>query len=319
VIYGTYSNDCNNYYTFSLSSKTTIDLKTVWYTSNVDVMQIYLYNQSGAELYTDTTSQGNALGKVTDHFYITLDAGEYYLLLQYNYNTISSVKYDLQVTEYQTKDLYNCGGKDINSARTILLGQTAKAIIYGGYVEDYCRDYYTFTLSQKQNISIEAKFDTDGQPYTLIDIYDSENNSVYSYQGYINEYQNVISLPAGKYYICIDLSSNNGNGGQWCDLRISKQVQKTQKITVSKKASKTIIYNTKTLKKKKATFSISAKARGSISYKVTIGNSKYISVSKSGRVTLKKGCKKGTYKITVTAKATSEYKKATKIVTIKVK
>ena len=46
---------------------------------------------------------------------------------------------------------------------------------------------------------------------------------------------------------------------------------------------------------------------------------KYIKVSKKGVVTLKKKAKKGSYKITITAAAKGNYKKATKTITIKVK
>lgn len=90
-----------------------------------------------------------------------------------------------------------------------------------------------------------------------------------------------------------------------------------QKITAKSKAS--VSYKAANLKKNKQTFSIGAKAKTTISYKVTKGTSKNITVSKSGKVTVKKGAKKGTYKITVTAKATTNYKKATKTITVKVK
>ena len=42
-------------------------------------------------------------------------------------------------------------------------------------------------------------------------------------------------------------------------------------------------------------------------------------VTKSGKVTLKKKAKKGTYKIRITAAKTSKYQKAVKYVTVKVK
>ena len=41
--------------------------------------------------------------------------------------------------------------------------------------------------------------------------------------------------------------------------------------------------------------------KGTLTYAVTKGSSKYISVSKNGIVTLRKGCKKGFYKIRITA------------------
>lgn len=95
---------------------------------------------------------------------------------------------------------------------------------------------------------------------------------------------------------------------------------KTQTIKVSTKASKTVKYKAKSLKKRSASFNISARAQGTIRYKLTKGSSKYITVSDSGRVTLKKACKKGTYKITVTASPSydGKYKKASKTITVKV-
>lgn len=99
---------------------------------------------------------------------------------------------------------------------------------------------------------------------------------------------------------------------------IPKLTLKKQAIRVSSKASKTVKYKASALKKKGASFNISAKAKGKLSYKVTKGSSRNIKVSSKGKVTLKKGCKKGTYKIRVTAKATSAYQKATKTITIKV-
>lgn len=58
---------------------------------------------------------------------------------------------------------------------------------------------------------------------------------------------------------------------------------------------------------------------GKLKYKVIKGKSKYITVNKFGKVTLKKGCKKGTYKIKITAEKTSKYKEAAKVISIKVK
>ena len=64
---------------------------------------------------------------------------------------------------------------------------------------------------------------------------------------------------------------------------------------------------------KKYTKSVGVKA----TYKT---NSKYVKVSKKGYITVKKGAKKGTYKITVKLKATKRnYKAATRTITVKVK
>ncbi len=90
-----------------------------------------------------------------------------------------------------------------------------------------------------------------------------------------------------------------------------------QKIT-GVKSKYTVKY--KKVKKKAQKVDLSkASAETKLSFKVTKKASKKISVSKSGVVTLKKGAKKGTYVIKITAKATNDYNKATKKVTIKVR
>ena len=67
-------------------------------------------------------------------------------------------------------------------------------------------------------------------------------------------------------------------------------------------------------------YALNAKAKGVLTYKVTKGSSKYITVSKKGVVTLKKGCKKGTYQVTITAATKNgQYKKAGKVITFLVK
>lgn len=83
-------------------------------------------------------------------------------------------------------------------------------------------------------------------------------------------------------------------------------------------------YKAKDLKKKKITIKLEAKTTGDgkLTYKISKypkNGKKCISVSKNGVVTLKKGAKKGTYKVKITAAATSKYEAATKTISIKVK
>lgn len=87
----------------------------------------------------------------------------------------------------------------------------------------------------------------------------------------------------------------------------------SQTVTVAT-ASKT--YTAASLKTASASFSIGAKAQTALKYK---SNNKNVTVSSSGTVTVAKGTAAGTYKVTVTAKATSSYKKAKKVVKIVVK
>ena len=89
--------------------------------------------------------------------------------------------------------------------------------------------------------------------------------------------------------------------------------------------AKSPVVNYSVLKKKNQTVVLKSwasvsKAKGKVTYSKVSGF-KGITVAKSGKITLKKGMKKGTYKvkIKVSAAGTSNYKAATKTVTIKIK
>lgn len=110
---------------------------------------------------------------------------------------------------------------------------------------------------------------------------------------------------------------NSANNGQ----HPSVQEPQTKLLPQTIKYKKPKTYKAKNLKKKAASFYLKASSTSNsdIVYKVTKGNKKYVSVKANGKVTLKKGCKKGTYKIKITALQTKRFASASKTVTIKVK
>ncbi|MBR3738059.1 MAG: hypothetical protein IKN26_04905, partial [Eubacterium sp.] len=111
-----------------------------------------------------------------------------------------------------------------------------------------------------------------------------------------------------------------------CGTTKKETIAKCAKYVNPIKASgKTATVKFKNLKKKNQTvsqknaFSVS-KAQGKVTYKKSSGN-KSITVSSAGKITVKKGLKKGTYKIEVkvTAAGNNTYKKGTKTVTVTIK
>lgn len=128
----------------------------------------------------------------------------------------------------------------------------------------------------------------------------------------IIEFPNSLAPVGYKKYVCLRCGATKKE-------EIRREVKKEQKITVTGKCSKTVVYKASKLKKKSASIKISAKAKGKLTYKVIKGSSKYIKVSSKGNITLKKKCKKGTYKILISAKATNDFNEATRTIVIKVK
>lgn len=97
-----------------------------------------------------------------------------------------------------------------------------------------------------------------------------------------------------------------------------------KKNTISVRTKKPSV-KYKKLKKKKQTISLKkaivvSNAQGAVTFKKLSGNKK-ITVAKNGKMTLKKGLKKGTYKIKiqVTAAGNNEYNPLIKTVTVKIK
>ncbi|MDO5136587.1 MAG: hypothetical protein Q4D55_11080 [Eubacteriales bacterium] len=117
---------------------------------------------------------------------------------------------------------------------------------------------------------------------------------------------------AGKYTVTIT-GIGKYEGTTTATYQIKKAAQKIKVKGVKKKVKSSV------LKKKSVSFKIKTsgiKEKAKITFR---DNSKKITVSKSGKVVLKKGLKKGTYKITVYAKSTTNYKTTKKVITIKVR
>ena len=112
-----------------------------------------------------------------------------------------------------------------------------------------------------------------------------------------------------------------------CGQNKNETIAKLPKVsnTASIKAKTATVKYSK-LRKKNQTVArknaiVVSKAKGTVTYKKVSGNKKITINKKTGKITLKKGLKKGTYKlkVKVTASGTSKYKKTVKTVTVKIK
>ena len=109
---------------------------------------------------------------------------------------------------------------------------------------------------------------------------------------------------------------------------IGKYSGKTDLVFVINKAKQSIktaveqkSYKATALKKAKKTFNLKTKAAAKVTYTVSGAKNakKYIKVAKNGKVTVKKGIKKGIYKIVIKAKATKNYKATQRTVRVIIK
>lgn len=144
----------------------------------------------------------------------------------------------------------------------------------------------------------------------------------------VNTNYGVITLREGKDYKLVYTKGKDAGSYKVTIKGIgaykSGTFNKTYKINkasnkVTAKASKTTV---KYSKKKATTVTVKANGQGKKTYSTSSTPKnlrKYISVSKNGKVTLKKGAKKGTYKVTVKCAGNKNYKSGTKTITIRIK
>ena len=135
-------------------------------------------------------------------------------------------------------------------------------------------------------------------------------------------------LEEGRAYL-FWLSASSGTNGAYKSAEsdpirvvyVSKSGAETnraaQRITVKKSAW---TYRARKLKKKARSFAIGAKTTGdgALAYRVIKGG-RYLSVTKKGRVTIKKNAPKGVYQIRITAEETRRYRKAERTIRIRIR
>lgn len=104
---------------------------------------------------------------------------------------------------------------------------------------------------------------------------------------------------------------------------ITLKVAKATPVVKTKISSKTLSYSALRKKAQAFTLGTSVTSKGKLTYAKTAGNSAFTVNKTNGKITVKKGLKKGTYKIKVkiSAKATANYNAGTKtvLVTVRVK
>ena len=136
---------------------------------------------------------------------------------------------------------------------------------------------------------------------------------------YTVAYSNESSKVVGKYTVTVTGKGNYAG----TSAEATYSIAKANNPMAVKAVAKTV--KAKKVKKKKQTVAgcvkFTKKAQGKVTYKKVSGAKKLSINAKTGKITVKKGTKKGTYKIKVrvTAAGNANYKAATKTLTLKVK
>ena len=203
----------------------------------------------------------------------------------------------------------------INSGYTF--NAVSTRVTVNGRVMNSDADMFTLTSDITEvNVSIpKLKYTYTGKVIKpAVTVKDSKGNKLVKGTDYTVNYPKAVNV--GLYMIEVVMQGKY-QGVEYTEFSI---IQAKNPMAV-KAAAKTVKYAT--VKKKNVTVTpiTVKKAQGKKTFKKTSGNKKIIVNTKTGKVTVKKGLKKGTYtvKVKVTAKGTKNYKALSKTVKFKIK
>jgi len=318
-------NDEKDFYRFSLPSSGTVGIST---TARMKRVDYYLFDESGEEVWCSTNGEANQqTGLQVEYNDVDLTSGAYYFCVccdrRYgNDDYFGNYSFELDFTDAGESFFESQGGSDnsIAEANDVVFGNTYR----GQIALNDGKDFFQFTLTRPTEIQLTSTAYIDRLDYYLYDeqgdqIWSDENTWANSQTGKLT-LKEKLSLDEGVYYLCIGEGYYTGN----YNFMIAVPIVKASNPMTVKAHSKSV--KAKKVQKKKRTVSnaiVVSNAQGKVTYtKVKKGSSSKLTIGKkSGKITVKKGTKKGTYKIRVKVKAAGNayYKSKTKTVTVKIR
>lgn len=279
----------------------------------VDVIRTgkYEYDSSGNVIRVTEYNPDGSRYEMTDYEY---DAGNRLTkLLLYNhvdFTPLSWVNYTYDSEGHLTSSTATnnngdyCWGSEYVYDGSRMQSQYYKTILFGG-------KEFTIYDEYDKNGRLITHRNGDGSSKLIMD-YNSKGQMTK-----ITCYRGGDSSPAWFWTLDYDSDGrlfrrNIGNYGDLYSYVYSYEnapVKKSQSISMEKTE---VSFNAESLEYQSQSFDIGAKAKGKVSCKKTAG-SKYLTVSKDGKVKIARGTPAGTYRINIklTASETEQYKKKT--------
>lgn len=302
--------DSADFYRFTLTKEGRVDLK---YFTEIEGCSSQIYNEDGEKIWESgdyLLNWNEVTHSLTYKASVHLRVGTYYIVIS-KYNDYTG-SYNITTNFVDAHSNVTEPNDSFATAKMIKLNSEINGIID----EEEETDIFKFSLSTSCDLKLKMNTDSLNSVFTVY-IYDTDGNQIWDDGDTFKNWNQsltatkYLSLNKGTYYLALH-EYNYYSSMYSFTLNTIKKVQTISMIN----SSKTFLQ--KDLRKNAKSFAIGAKAKGKITYKVTSG-SKYVSVSKSGKVTIKKNTPKGKYKIKIYANATSNYKATSKTIKIVVK
>lgn len=294
-----------DFYKFNLATSGRLNFKLV--STELDHCWIDIYDTDYGMAW-----EGGSGIKVGNTREVDLAKGTYYLRILSSGGTGA---YTLKAKYTPSGEKYIGDNGKINLSNVV----NANSVIKGQLANNRKADYYNFTLSSKG--TIKFKLSSTELRHCWIDIYDTDYGMVWEGGSGIRVgEERSATLNKGKYILRILSSGETGAYTLKMGTNATTIVKKkTPTIRVSKK---TAAYWATRVRWASQSFRIGAKVSGNgkITYKKLSGSSKLV-VASNGKVTVRRGTRKGTYRAIVQIRAaeSSKYKARTVKITVTVR
>ncbi len=195
--------DTQDFYKFSLTARSAVNLALTGLTNNADLQLICDFNNNGVIDSGETLSGSTLAGTASESLLSYLDAGMYFARV---YQKSGDTNYAFQASATVLPNDY--AGNTIAAAKALSIGPTA--VISNDWVgNDDTTDFYSFTLTAQSDVSIKLDGMSQNANLKLID---STNVALVSSNNAGTIADTITrQLTAGTYYIQV---SRDGNAAQ---------------------------------------------------------------------------------------------------------
>lgn len=320
--------DFRHYYKFTIPQAGKVTISVANYgdpDTTSDWVNMSLYNQDETKLWGLQVSAGNLSKANVKSDWDYMEQGTYYIIMdKASASKNKNTSYTIGVN-YESLNCSTGNNISMNTASPVALNNYVYNVITSGHRVAWYK--YDIPQAGEYNFFQVATGYSTGKIYYTV--YDSNENKLYGWNGIGNfDDKKTWNLPAGTVYIKV--FSDGGFGPYKFKLEgttvkpepPAEENNNTQSVVV-KPSKKVIRYSS--LRKSKKIIYLRTKFNVkflNVSYKLKScpkRAKKYVKVSKTGKVTFKKGAPRGTYKFKVTVKTAAKFKGISLIVKIKVK
>lgn len=201
-----------DFYKFTLTESGKISINIVGYCYTI---MSFLYDANGNEIWYYTQSISSSTGMSTSTTNLHLTSGTYYFAVT---RRSGEGTYNFKINFVSANESFKETNGGINESMATASAIEINKLYKGTLSENEERDYYKFTISSSEKITLEACTYIKAICY---EIYNENGNEIWYYNDYISSGSDfsketvTLNLNPGTYYLCVYRNINDSVDGNF--------------------------------------------------------------------------------------------------------